>query len=93
MAPEVLREERYSEKADVFGYIVQAGVAVLMQCFSFGVVLWEMVTGRIPYDGIGALRVITIVAQRGPNLPVPVEIPEEISKLLTACTHPDPDSR
>jgi len=34
MAPEILRGEMYTEKADVY---------------SFGVILWEMLTGEIPY--------------------------------------------
>jgi serine/threonine protein kinase len=36
MAPEILRGEKYEEAADVY---------------SFGVILWEMLTGDIPYMG------------------------------------------
>jgi serine/threonine protein kinase len=36
MAPEILRGEKYEEAADVY---------------SFGVILWEMMTGEIPYMG------------------------------------------
>ena len=36
MAPEILRGEAYSEPADVY---------------SFGVILWELLTGEIPYAG------------------------------------------
>lgn len=34
MAPEVMTEQPYNEKVDVFG---------------FGMILWEMVLGEIPY--------------------------------------------
>lgn len=36
MAPEILRGEKYGEAADIY---------------SFGVILWEMVTGDIPFMG------------------------------------------
>lgn len=36
MAPEILRGEKYLEAADVY---------------SFGVILWEMLIGEIPYMG------------------------------------------
>ena len=36
MAPEILRGETYTESADVYSY---------------GVILWEIITGEIPYMG------------------------------------------
>jgi serine/threonine protein kinase len=60
---------------------------------SFGVVLWELMTGSIPYEGIGALRVIALVAQQGPNLPIPEGVPIPVAQLISVCTHPDPDKR
>ena len=36
MAPEILRGEKYQEASDVY---------------SFGIILWEMVMGEIPYLG------------------------------------------
>lgn len=55
-APEVLRGERYTEKCDVF---------------SFGIMVWETFTEKIPYDGWAPLKIASDVAyhQRRPELP------------------------
>ena len=48
MAPEVIRNAQYNEKADIY---------------SFGVLLWELITGMVPY---GEQRTDTkIVSPRG----------------------------
>jgi serine/threonine protein kinase len=41
MAPEAIKEVECSEKVDIW---------------SFGVVLWELLTCEVPYDGMGAER-------------------------------------
>ena len=42
MAPEVIEHNPYGEKADVF---------------SFGIVLWELLTGKVPYQEMTPLQV------------------------------------
>ena len=42
MAPEVLRSEPYGEKADVYSY---------------GVVLWEMLTAQLPWADLNTMQV------------------------------------
>ena len=42
MAPEVIEGRSYTEKADVFSY---------------GIILWELLTRRIPYDGMQPMQV------------------------------------
>jgi serine/threonine protein kinase len=37
MAPEILRGEAYNEASDIY---------------SFGVIVWEIATGKIPYNGL-----------------------------------------
>lgn len=46
MAPEILRSERYDESADVYSY---------------GVVLWEVLTGRLPWADMHAMQVVGAV--------------------------------
>jgi len=41
MAPEVIEHNPYRERADVF---------------SFGIMLWELLTGRVPYDDMTPLQ-------------------------------------
>jgi len=55
MAPEVIRGEQYSETMDVW---------------SFGVVLWEMVTAQLPYDGLHAHSILFGVGREPPLLEV-----------------------
>jgi len=78
VAPEVIRENRYSEKADVYSY---------------GVILWEMDTEEIPYgEHTQALQVITQVAYHGVRLPVPPKSP--FQSLMKDCLETkNPDAR
>jgi hypothetical protein len=39
--------------------------------FSFAIVLWELATKQLPYDGWAAPQVIVAVAHRGERLPLP----------------------
>ncbi|KAK9810078.1 hypothetical protein WJX72_004440 [[Myrmecia] bisecta] len=69
MAPEVLRNERISEKSDVF---------------SFGVVLWELLTGQIPWEGMTAVQIIRAVGWDDAQLDIP-DGPQELVHLLQTC--------
>jgi len=77
VAPEVLREEHYSEKADVY---------------SFGVILWELETEEVPYgDKTPVMQVITAVAYSRKSLSVPELSP--FSTLIKECLNNSPNSR
>jgi serine/threonine protein kinase len=56
MAPEVLTGKPYTESADIF---------------SLGVVVWEVLTGRCPYEGVAPVSVAMSVCQRNcrPDIP------------------------
>lgn len=60
---------------------------------SFGVVMWEMMTGQMPYEGIGALRVIALVAQQGPTLPIPTTVPTAMLDIWKPCVSTEPEQR
>ncbi len=53
MAPEVIEHKPYGEKADVF---------------SFGILLWELLTGRVPYEDMTPLQAHSILLTSCPQL-------------------------
>lgn len=72
-APEVLLGIAYSHQADVW---------------SFGVILWEMLTGKVPYAGMRRLECARGVAEgtlRLPMPPVSERCPAELLRLLRCC--------
>lgn len=78
MAPEVIKKSTFSKSSDVW---------------SFGVILWELLTGEIPYRGIDPLAVAYGVAIEKLKLPIPSTCPKAFADLLKLCWHTDPHSR
>ncbi|GMT26617.1 hypothetical protein PFISCL1PPCAC_17914, partial [Pristionchus fissidentatus] len=71
MAPELIRGENCSEKIDVW---------------SFGIILWEMMTGKRPYEGIEAVVLVYAIGNKKAPLPIPSETSlESLSILLNLC--------
>ncbi|MEE6472087.1 hypothetical protein FKM82_009472 [Ascaphus truei] len=70
MAPEVIRNEPVSEKVDIW---------------SFGVVLWELLTGEIPYKDVDSSAIIWGVGSNSLHLPVPSSCPDGFKLLLRQC--------
>ncbi|KTF71203.1 hypothetical protein cypCar_00044199 [Cyprinus carpio] len=69
----------YSEKCDVF---------------SWGIILWEVITRRKPFDEIGgpAFRIMWAV-HRGTRPPLIENLPKPIESLMTRCWSKDPSQR
>ena len=60
------------------------------QCFlsphrSYGVVLWELLTGEIPYKDVDSTAIIWGVGSASLLLPIPDEMPEGFKLLLKQC--------
>ncbi|SOV24530.1 tyrosine kinase-like protein [Plasmodium sp. DRC-Itaito] len=66
-APEVLKGEGFFKESDVW---------------SFAVSLWEALTKKIAYDGISASEVFCKISSGELFLPIPKDIPIELSQLL-----------
>ncbi|XP_015756075.1 PREDICTED: mitogen-activated protein kinase kinase kinase 7-like [Acropora digitifera] len=70
----------YTEKCDVH---------------SFGVILWEMITRRKPYDDMPRSNAFTVMwaVYNGTRPPLIAGIPKPIEDLMTSCWDKDPLSR
>ncbi|KAE9039997.1 hypothetical protein PR002_g5184 [Phytophthora rubi] len=78
MAPEVLGNRKYTEKADVF---------------SFGIVVWEIFTGQCPYDGMTQIQVALGVLNHDLRPPIPRSCPRFFARLIRSCWMREPSLR
>ncbi|KAL2250033.1 UNVERIFIED_CONTAM: Serine/threonine-protein kinase STY46 [Sesamum indicum] len=75
MAPEVIEHKPYNHKADVF---------------SFGIVLWELLTGKLPYAHLTPLQAAVGVVQKGLRPAIPRNTHPLLVELLEKCWQQDP---
>ena len=63
--------------------------------FSFGSVLYEMVTGRRPFTGDSRLSILTKILNEDPTPPsqLAASIPPELEKIILRCLRKDPARR
>ena len=80
MAPEQARAKQVDHRADLF---------------SLGVMLYEMTTGRRPFEGNDTMSILSSFALDEPTVPnlVNVAIPRELSELIMQLLSKDPEKR
>ncbi|VFQ94402.1 unnamed protein product [Cuscuta campestris] len=78
MAPEVLRNEPSNEKCDVY---------------SFGVILWELATMRLPWSGMNPMQVVGAVGFQNRRLEIPKELDPLVARIIWECWQMDPNLR
>jgi serine/threonine-protein kinase len=79
MSPEQARGKKVDRRADIW---------------AFGVVLWEMLTGRKLFDGDTVTDVLAAILTREPDLDsLPAATPPRIRALIGRCLHRDPKLR
>ncbi|XVE97670.1 hypothetical protein REPUB_Repub03eG0039000 [Reevesia pubescens] len=78
MAPEILRNEPANEKCDVY---------------SFGVILWELVTFRVPWKGLNPMQVVGAVGFQNRRLEIPEDIDPVVAEIIRECWQTDPHLR
>ncbi|XP_018804193.1 PREDICTED: mitogen-activated protein kinase kinase kinase isoform X1 [Bactrocera latifrons] len=78
MPPEVIKSSTYSKSSDVWSY---------------GVLLWELITGETPYKGFDSYSVVFGIAVNMLTLPIPKTCPDAWGKLMKSCWENDPHKR
>ncbi|XP_040058069.1 mitogen-activated protein kinase kinase kinase 20 [Gasterosteus aculeatus] len=78
MAPEVIQSLPVSETCDTFSY---------------GVVLWEMLTREIPFKGLEGLQVAWLVVEKNERLTIPSGCPASFAELMRNCWAAEPKER
>lgn len=78
MAPEILGKKPYDFKADMYSY---------------GIMFWEIATGRIPFESIKHSHEIYDHVIHGNRPQIPASIPPFISQLMQAAWSGDPSNR
>lgn len=79
---------RFSHCAERFAGTVSRATDV----YSFGIVLWEMVTGAKPFAGMSAGDIMQAV-KAGKRPPWPTDCLPELVALGQACMHHEPSKR
>lgn len=80
-APEILLRQPYTLRVDVF---------------SFGIVMWEVLTRKEPFVGVPPAALLDAVAKTGRRPPIDAATLERFPKycdLLVRCLFPNPDMR
>ncbi|KAI4350032.1 hypothetical protein L6164_010560 [Bauhinia variegata] len=78
MAPEVLRNEPSNEKCDVY---------------SFGVILWELATLKLPWSGMNPMQVVGAVGFQNRRLDIPKDVDPVVARIIWECWQTDPNLR
>lgn len=78
MAPEMIQHRQYTHKVDVY---------------SFGIVLWELITGMLPFQNMAAVQAAFAVVNKGVRPTIPHDCLPALSHIMTLCWDPNPDVR
>lgn len=78
MAPEMIQHRPYTQKVDVY---------------SFGIVLWELITGMLPFQNMTAVQAAFAVVNKGVRPIIPSDCLPVLSDIMTRCWDANPDVR
>ncbi|XP_058771568.1 serine/threonine/tyrosine-protein kinase HT1-like isoform X2 [Vicia villosa] len=78
MAPEMIKRKSYGRKVDVY---------------SFGLILWELLTGTIPYEDMNPIQAAFAVVNKKLRPIIPPSCPPAMRALIEQCWSLQPDKR
>lgn len=78
MAPEMMKHKPYGRKVDVY---------------SFGLILWEMFTGSVPYENLTPFQAAFAVFDKNERPVIPSSCPAALRLLIEQCWALQPEKR
>ncbi|KAL3701450.1 hypothetical protein R1sor_019472 [Riccia sorocarpa] len=78
MAPEMIQHRQYNHKVDVY---------------SFGIVLWELITGFLPFQNMTAVQAAFAVVNKGVRPTIPLDCPPALVDIMCRCWDANPEFR
>ncbi|XP_012445178.1 uncharacterized protein LOC105769237 isoform X2 [Gossypium raimondii] len=78
MAPEMIKRKSYGRKVDVY---------------SFGLMLWELVAGTIPYEDMNPIQAAFAVVNKNLRPVIPKDCPPAMRALIEQCWSLNPEKR
>ena len=78
MAPELIETRTYSTKVDVY---------------SFGMLMWEMLTESAPFKGMTTVQILYAVLKKKERPPFPSITPKPMKNFINKCWDQDPEKR
>ena len=61
--------------------------------FSFGILLWELITGKVPHAHLTPLQAAVGVVQKGLRPPIPETVVPPLADVMRACWRTQPEQR
>lgn len=75
---EMIQHRPYNQKVDVY---------------SFGIVLWELITGMLPFPNMTAVQAAFAVVNKGVRPVIPQDCLPALNEIMTRCWDANPDVR